>query len=255
MIVSWCDKLASTPAVGLMFDFHHAPSDSLLEVIAPIVDAWPEVDNKRFDLTLVEPFGFQLTTIDGFVYGMDSRKVYVEFKHRMRAKARSGAPPILEMLSRPAPYTQLLPAVSRRLLEAGSLVLSKHPRKLERIGIVSTTIVSEDEAPPGILRFVQYAARPWAATTAEDYHLRITSPLNEESAWSERCVHTIMKTEESEGLINIKLDWQRLYSSPKLVTADSLKGILDSAQERAIAYFEDVAEGNRFDVNASDKTA
>lgn len=255
MTASWCDKLASTPAVGLKFDYHHAPSQSLLEAIAPIVDTWVEGEKQKFQLTQQDAFGFQLTTDDGFLYGVDPSKMFVEFKHRLKAKARSGAPPILEMLSRPAPFTELLPVVSRRLLEAASLILGMQPRNLTRVGIVSTTVVSEDEAPPGILRFIRYVGRPWAANTSTDYSFHITASLGEASGWSDRCVHTITKAEDSEGLVTIKLDWQRLFSTPKSVTGDSLKGPLDSAQDVAIKYFEDVAIGNRFDEDLINNTA
>jgi len=40
--MSWCDKLASTPSVGLKFDYHFGPSSDILDVLTPILD--PLVD-------------------------------------------------------------------------------------------------------------------------------------------------------------------------------------------------------------------
>src|SRR6267378_4324981 len=110
--MSWCDKLASTPSVGLKFDHHFAPSSQILEVLKPILDPLVDGEKVKFVINKQDPFTIELTTEDGFHYGIESSRVWIDFQHRMRVKPSSGGPPIAELLSRPAPFSELLPDVS-----------------------------------------------------------------------------------------------------------------------------------------------
>jgi len=57
------------------------------------------------------------------------------------------------------------------------------------------------------------------------------------------------RPEDSEGLVTLRFDWQRIFSKAKSVTTAALKEILENAQKDSLTYFEDVAEGGRFDAN------
>lgn len=252
--MSWCDKLASTPSVGLRFDTHYSPSSSILAALAPLLDSWIDGDKQRFTVDKNDAFALEVSSEDGFQYGFEPSRLYVEFKHRLKLKAVSGGPPVVEMLSRPRPYTELLPEVSRRVIHSTFLVMPNKSRPIHRIGIVSSTTVAEDEAPPGITRFIKYAARPWQGLV-DSYSFQVGSQLGKTSEWSDGCMHNILKSEDGEGLITIKFDWQRTFSKAKPATESSLKGALDSAQCVALEYFEDLAEGNRFDADLIKSTS
>src|ERR1700730_1086372 len=118
----------------------------------------------------------------------------------MRARAVSGGPPIKEMLSRPEPFTKLLPIVSEALVHATLLLPGPKTRSVTRVGIVSTTTVGDDELPPGIARFIQYIGRPWKPG-ADYYAISITSDIASGQGWTDRCTHQITKPEDPEQLI------------------------------------------------------
>ncbi|MEK6707600.1 MAG: hypothetical protein AABY81_02155 [Pseudomonadota bacterium] len=218
-----------------------------MDALAPLLNSWIVGKNDNFSLAKQDSFDIELTTEDGFYYGIDSEKVSVAFGHRMKIKPVSGSHPIVEMLSHPEPFTKLLPEVCKRVLDAANLVIDPKIRLLERIGIVSTTVVSEDEAPPGICRFIQYMSQPWD-NKLDFYNFQVVSNLSENADWSDRCIHQITKTEASEELVTLKFDWQRIFKEKKSLTSiASLKGSLVSAQEASLDYFEQLAEGNRFD--------
>jgi len=238
----------------LKFDYHYVSGGSILTALAPLVNKWVDGDKQLFSIDHQDSLSIILTTENGFRYTFDSSKAVVEFKHRLKAKAVSAGPPVLEMLSHALPFTKLLPEVSRRLVEATSLVAQKKARSLQRVGVISTTIVTEDEAPPGIRRFLEYVGRPWKASL-DDYNLRLIAPISQTSKWTDQCIHQMWKTEESEGLCTLIFDWQRVFPTPKSVSMESLKETIDSAADSALEYFEDLAEGNRFDVQLLSKTA
>ncbi len=246
--MSWCDKLASTPTVGLTFSPQTLSGASLLSALAPLLDEWTEGDKQKFTLSKQDAFSAEVTTDDGFKYGVDSTRLSVEFHHRLKVKQVSGGPPVVEMLSRPAPFTELLPDVCERALRLSALVSDPGPRTLRRLGIVSTTIVAEDEAPPGILRFIRYVARPWD-NFLDHYAFSMTAPISNASGWSDRCIHQILKPDDPEALVTIIFDWQRTFATPKRLTPASLRSLLTAARTDATEYFEDLAEGNRFDVD------
>jgi hypothetical protein len=152
--VSWCDKLASTPSIGFKIDPYYTSGDSIIDAIRPILDRLVDGDRVLFTVNRHESFAFSFTTEDGFQHGIEPIKAFVDFHHRLKAKPVSGGPPIMEMLSKPLPYTDLLPEVAKRLAEMTLLIPGAKQRKINRVGIVSATRVVEDEVPPGIARFM-----------------------------------------------------------------------------------------------------
>src|ERR1700723_2078018 len=108
-MMSWCDKLASVPTVGLTLDFHFAPGESLLASLSPVLDKLVEKNKAAFDIEKLEAFAISVNTHDGFKYGIEPSKISIAFNHRMRPKVVSGGPPVMELLTQPRPFSQLLP--------------------------------------------------------------------------------------------------------------------------------------------------
>jgi hypothetical protein len=54
-------------------------------------------------------FSISFITHDGFKYSATEAIVSVAFNHRLRYRATSAGPPVMEMLSKPMPFTKLLP--------------------------------------------------------------------------------------------------------------------------------------------------
>lgn len=252
--MSWCDKLASTASAGFKLDYHYAPGEELLRALSPILDRLVEGDKERFTLERLEPFLIVFNTLDGFRYGAEPSKINVTFNHRIRAKPVSGGPPRMEMLSSPLPYTKLLPTVIEKLVEATLLLPAPNSRAVQRVGIMSITVVAEDEIPPGIVRFVEYVGRPWKGRV-ENYNFNITTELRSASAWVDRCIHSLVKSEDPDALITLQFDWQRTFKSGRAIVRDSLEDVLRDAQKSALDYFEDLAEGGRFDEEVIRATA
>lgn len=245
--MSWCDKLASTPIVGFQLDWHFAPSAAVLEAFSPILDRFVTGNKPRFSVDRQEAFVLIFMTEDGFQYSVDPSKISIGFFHRMKVRHISGGPPTMEMLSKPMPFTELLPEVSDKLIEAALLLPNSNKREINRVGIMAVTVVDLDEAPPGIIRFVDYMRRPWNGS-AEYFNIQISADLGATSHWSDRCVHHLVRTEgQDQPLVTLQFDWQRKFTSGRPITRDSLKEIFTSAHKGALTYFEDLAEGSQFD--------
>ena len=246
--MSWCDKLASTPSIGVKLDNHFAPSAEILEVLKPILDPLVERERPRFLINRLDPFAVELTTEDGFHYGIEPSRLWIDFQYRLRVKPVSGGPPVAELLSRAAPFSELLPEVSSRLLEATKKVLeiAPRPRKLKRVGIVSMTQVSEADLPPGIGRFIDYVARPWHGLVGQ-YSLQITADLRKTDDWFDRCNHVVVKPDDPEQLLMLQFDWHRTFVKERDATLDLIKEEISRAEPDSMKYFEELGEGNRFD--------
>jgi hypothetical protein len=245
-IMSWCDKLASTPTVGLIFKQHYAPSSTILASLSPLLDSWTTANKSGFSLDKYDAFSVEFTSEDGFHYAFDPMRISVDFKYRLRMRSVSAGPPVVEMLSHPKPFTHLLPEVCKRLIYATSLVMPMKTRAVEKVGIVSLTTVDDKDAPPGIAKFLTYMSRPWK-TTLDHFGMQITANLASTPMWSDRCIHQLNKVDNPDALMTLSLDWQRTYSSPTPVIESDLKELIQSCQAEALKYFEDLAVGDRFD--------
>lgn len=244
--MTWCDKLASTPSVGVKFDHHFAPSTDLLDVLAPILDGLVEGEKIKFAINRQDPFAIEFTTDDGFHYGIDPSRIWIDYQHRLRVKAISGGPPVAELISRPAPYSELLYEVSKRLIQACELVLKVGTRKLMRVGVVASISVDDDDLPPGMKRFIEYIGRPWGGLV-EQYTFQITADIGKTDHWVDRCNHVVVKAEDPEQLLTLRFDWHRTFLTGRTATRESMQDALDKAAAESLVYFEDLAEGSRFD--------
>jgi hypothetical protein len=247
--LSWCDKLASTPAAGFKMDLHFASTSAITQALTPIIDELAEDNVPKFSLTSTDQFNALIAGEDGFTYGIDPSGVNVTFQHRMKPKQVSAGPPIMEMLSRPMPFTQLLPDVFERLTKA--TLLAPNPngkRRVNRVGIVSLTMVAEDELPPGIALFIEYMSRPWGIK-AKNFHFQITTEVGKDigGSWTDYCTHVVAKQDSADSLIGLNFDWHRSFETSKVVTEDSLKDMLRKAKNSALGYFESLGEGSQFD--------
>jgi hypothetical protein len=253
-MLSWCDKLASTPSVGFKLDPHHASSDSIIDAIAGILDPLHTGEKPKFSVLQQASFELQFQTEDGFIYAIDPIKTSVAFRHRMRARPTSGGPPIMEMLSKPAPYTSLLRDVSKRLVELTTLVPTAKSRTVRRTGVVSTTSIGQDELPPGIARFIESVGQPWQ-NLLDHYSITVAAEVGKGQAWRDRCIHNIIKSDDPDQLMTLTFDWQRVFTSGYPIQKESLTQNLERCQKAALEYFEDLAEGRRFDAELAKKTA
>ena len=244
--MSWCDRLASVPAAGFRLDPHFASGDAILNAVSSILDKEYENDKAKFNVTQHQSFDVQWATEDGFHYVVEPTKVSVRFRHRMRARPMSLGPPVMEMLSKPLPYTELLPVVARRLVDTVVLLPGLSTRSVTRMGIMSTTTVADDEVPPGIGRFIEYIGRPWGGALPH-FEFAITAEIGKGGGWTDRCIHTIQRPEDRSELMTVTLDWQRVFTAGHPINSTGLTEMLGEGQRAALRYFEDVGEGKRFD--------
>lgn len=244
--MSWCDKLSSTPSVGVKFDYHFAPSAEIMEVLAPILNKLVAGDKAKFEIGRQDPFLVEFTTEDGLRYGVDPSRLWIEFLHRLKVKPISGGLPVAELVSSSAPFSELLPDLSKRLTEAVEHILTIRPRKLVRVGIIASTLVAESELPPGLSRFIEYIARPWHGLVGQ-YGFNITADIGKTEKWIDRCTHIVAKPEDSEELLTLKFDWQRTFVATREATPELVREAFAHAIDASSSYFEDLAEGDRFD--------
>ena len=113
--MSWYDKLASTPSLGVRLNNIFIPSGCLLSSISPELNTFIKGEKQLFEIERQDPFSVQLITEDGFQYGIESSRVFCGYKHRLRLRSQSGDLPKVDMLSQPKPYTNMLTDIEVRL--------------------------------------------------------------------------------------------------------------------------------------------
>ncbi len=253
--MSWCDKLASTPTVGFLVDHHIASSDAILDSVAPLLDSMAKAESTNFEIDRHESLAIGFTSNDGFQFVFEPTRIVVGFKHRLRAKPTSAGLPIMELISRAAPYTELLTSVSDRLVNATLMIPAADKRSVRRIGIISQTVVAQEELPPGLERMIQHLGQPWGKLTG-GYSFSVTTPLGEKKKeYSDRCIHNVVKAEGDDELVNLSFDWQRAFDNGRPIKEQTLRDVLRESRAAALDYFEELAEGNRFDEAGFGRTA
>lgn len=242
----WCDKLACTPGAGFRLSPYVVSGAAWIDALTPMLSKLVKGETLDFNVDRNNPFDVAFTTNDGFQYGCEAAKVFVDFMYNMALKSTSAGPPVAQLLSTPAPYSKLLPELAQRLADVTLVAPNAKNRTILRVGIITTTNVSYEEAPPGIVRFIKYMARPWGKI-GEGYQFQVTGVLHQDSSRLDQCIYTVTKSQQTEDLLVIKLDWQRYFTIGRAITQDSVSEILSTAQKAALQHFEDIGEGSRFD--------
>jgi hypothetical protein len=152
----------------------------------------------------------------------------------------------MEMLTETLPFTELLPKTFKMLAEAALLLPKHEDRNINRVGIVSTTAVAEDLIPPGVAKMLNWMGKPWGKLTGA-FTIQLTAEIDTKPGWTDRCVHTLLRTEHAEDLLTLMFDYQRTYRLGKPIRGDAMDEIFAETERTALRYFEELAEGNRFD--------
>lgn len=232
--------------MGFKLTPHYASSDTLLTALSPILDGLSDSEKARFNLERLEAFALTINTDDGFVYALDPTNLSVTFKHRMRAKPTSAGLPIMEMLSEARPFTVLLPQAFDRLCDVALRTIGKKDRTLSRIGVVTHTILSEDDMPPGVAKLAYYMGRPWKGEL-NSYNMQISAVISEKSGYVDRCIFHLVQPEDKEQLNNFVFDYQRVFNAGQVIDRRNLDSLTEAVSKSALDYFEQIAEGSQWD--------
>jgi hypothetical protein len=223
----------------------YVSGSTLLDRISPILRTWKHEEFRGgFEVQKVDPFGIQLISDEGYEYVVNADNMNVDFKHRLRAKPVSGGLPTLDLMSDAKPFTELLSECTRRLAALAAAMCPSGQRKIERIGLVSTTVVDEADAPPGVQRLISYLGAPWGKEPMAFYNCQLVGMIKSEKNGYDRCIHHVSRNADQE-LTTIRLDWQRQYDEGQPL--DRLDRLLELSELAALEYFEEIAMGDRFD--------
>ncbi len=244
--MTWCDKLASQPTVGVQLDPFYGGNETIFTNLAPLVATWGTAEKPEFSAEVPDIYTVKIQRENGFQYSFDAHKASVQFQHRMQFKPTSGGLPVAQLISSPKIFTSLLADATEMLIESVLLLPEASRRHIRRVGIISTTAVSAEDLPPGIRKFVDHLSRPWAGKV-EAINSTIVSSLREDEHSVERCIHTITKPEDDEALLTLRFDWQKILKKTPPATRRELERHIASATDGALAYFEELAVGNAFD--------
>jgi hypothetical protein len=159
------------------------------------------------------------------------------------------------MLSQRLPYTKLLEQVSEKLTEATIGLPGAGTRRVTRVGVVSVTVVGENDLPPGLIRFIKHVGQPWGRIEG-GFSFQFTTPLDEAPEWKDKCIHNLVRPDGgTDDLITLTLDWHRIFTVGQAINHSILSRMLATARERSDSYFENLAEGSRFDGPIDSPTA
>ena len=239
--MSWCDKLASRPSAGFLLSPNYLPSSDLMRAFTPLFNENSDENKAHFTIDVTEEFKLVYATNSGIQTSVEPTKVAAAFVYKLRAKSVSAGPPILEMQSKPQPFTAMLPVITKKLIDA-TLRVPGEGRLVKRVGVVSTTAVDEEIAPPGILKMIEHFRKPWGKFHG-GYNYNFTVVLDEKADHIDRCIINLVKTEEEDGLLNMSFDWQRVIKGERAVTKDNLCELCSTAEKNSLEYFETLAEG------------
>ena len=79
------------------------------------------------------------------------------------------------------------------------------------------------------------------------YNIEATAKLRTEAGWADRCIHRVTKTEDPDNVPALNFDWQRTFKADRPLNEKTLNADIAAAHKAALAYFEELAEGNIFD--------
>jgi hypothetical protein len=71
--------------------------------------------------------------------------------------------------------------------------------------------------------------------------------LTKSDGWVDKCLHQATKSDDPEKLLNVVFDFHRRLKAGNPINKDSLSSLINHCSTDALRYFEELAEGDRFD--------
>lgn len=247
--MSWCDKLASTPTVGIFLEANFTPAAAILNSLSDKLTSYTLEDGDDFSVVTDDAFKLDIQLQRGFALHFEPTAANVTFRHRMKFRQTSAALPIAELISKPDPYTHLLGEAANLLFDVAVLLPGANKRKVTQVGVVSTTHVDLKDAPPGFVKFADYVSRPFPKGL-QAFNTSLTVVTSEDGKGLDRCIQTFVRRQGDE-LCTIALDYQRHFNDPFYLRAGRLSQEFDSVRTSALRYMEDLAVGDMFDVDSA----
>jgi hypothetical protein len=121
---------------------------------------------------------------------------------------------------------------------------------------VTSTAVGVSDLPPGVRRLIDHVGKPWSGKLSQ-YNVELSAELGGKDEYKDRCIHIVGSGDEENNpdrLVSVKFDWQRTYAFSRPIAVDAIRKLVAVGRGGALDYFEEVAEGSRFDEEIHNKS-
>lgn len=234
----WLDSVIGVPTIGIRMVKNWRLAFRYHEIMLPLLDSW---DSAGVGFAVKQPpqGGMIIETVDGTTVRLLADAAVVEFKYTFEMdpwKPRER--------SIPQPYSQLLSKTVEAMSEVADTLAARAPLLVDRVGVVATTQMHPDTAPPGVQKLIHHYEASWSGLMRKvDANVLVVISTGDDAT---QCHHRLVLDRTAPDVnpnLELTLDWQRLLAGGQKFTAASTRRTIESCAGEALAYFQTVGEG------------
>lgn len=228
--MSWIDKVASAPAVGLEFEAWFRSRDGLVEALNPL---FAELDQAGEGLMFQDlgPMALRVELSRGLRLTVDLKSIIVSATQSEAAFGAEGT------------HAEALGEACGIAAQMAELLFKNEYRGLRRAGFVADCRVPSEAPPPGVEAWLAALARPWGERELELVDGQFAVELASGENYRDRCHHRLGWEKSLTDQFGVRLDWQRLYDPADGLRGKDVGARLETLSALALMYLEQFGAG------------
>lgn len=238
----WMDIEPFVPGIGVRWNQPEIRSvASFVDLISPLLSKWAA--DGAVTVAQASVVKGEVSWGRGLRITFDPNDIFVSFQYNLQRLDEDVTSFRIRPVEEVQPFTKLLDRVAEAWGVLGRLLITSS-RQVQRVGVIGTGKVARLALAPGL---EDYLARMKGPDGSEPLScvMRVLAPTTApQDRWSDRCHHNMSFDTTQSNLLDVSLDWQRIFQPPMSMDLDGTIAAISNASKEALAYFRRIGMGD-----------
>lgn len=242
----WFDGLLSVPGIGVRIKPNYKEANVFNEKMIDFIEYLSE-EYDDLEIKKKEIWGYSISSKkSSFSFDIARKDIVVQCSYSIVQEPQAGKLPKFVM-PEVKTCSELFNNIFEYIQKIFEVIKDIKGFKYDRIGIFSDINIDEESIPPGVAAWIKNLSKTLAGELSQANSMLLMK-LNETEGHHEQCHHFINFDQSSiENGYHLKLDWQRVYDTPILLTYKSIIEDINICKREAFTYFQKFGEGGLYD--------
>lgn len=240
--MSWLDLVLASPAIGVTIEPAFRSQHKLVERTSPLMRRWTD---EKIEVTLgaKDMLSIHIGSSKGVVLQATNTDLVAVQQWAPKLKPQAGGLPTLDVVE-VVPFSAALQQLQAEFQRFTEHVVDEDETGLVRCGLVADCHIDTSVAPPAVLRLLEHLEYPWVKGAGR-FDVTILAILSEGNDRRDQCHHsvTLDRLDGDPKDLKLRLDWQRVFTSPKKLKSKQLLETVAAAIPDALGYFDTFGNG------------
>jgi len=230
----WLNNVRAVPTVGVRFHLTIDTSSSLVQRLKGMLTKWQSANSIKIGLSADN--SVKIERQDGIEVTVGNNRVVCKYYYISEIVEKGNLEPVIKFHAPRKPFEEICIRLQDVLFEVYTEICKDGNRTVEFAGVVAEGNLDPDGLPPGFTKMLEHFGKPWPLGLSE-LNGRFLAGVQDAPSTTDRCHHMVDFNSNAESVVEFKLDWQRVWKSPRETNPTKLKADMEACRAAAMNYF------------------